>query len=272
MTTTPSPSRPPRGPRSRLRRRVSGLLALAVGLLSAGTLYTVFAPQPQTAQAQPDQALVREGEQLYNNACITCHGTNLQGVEDRGPSLIGVGEAAVFFQVSTGRMPAVRQEAQAGEKPVKFTPEEIDALGAFVQANGGGPTVPEEDLSGGDAAHGGQLFRVNCASCHNFTGEGGALSSGKYAPNIEGVDPAQIYAAMITGPQNMPKFSDRQLTPEEKRAIIAYLETIRDEAGTTTNPGGWGLGNIGPTSEGFIAFIVGIGAMVGVAVWIGAKA
>jgi ubiquinol-cytochrome c reductase cytochrome c subunit len=115
------------------------MLALAVALLAAGGMYAVFAPQPQAAHAQPDPALVRQGEQLYNNACISCHGANLQGVKDRGPSLIGVGEAAVYFQVSTGRMPAARQEAQIAEKPVKFSPEEIDALGAFVQANGGGP-------------------------------------------------------------------------------------------------------------------------------------
>jgi len=248
------------------------MLALVVGLLSAGVLYTVLAPEPQTAQAQGDTALVREGEQLYNNACITCHGANLQGVEDRGPSLIGVGEAAVYFQVSTGRMPAARQEAQAGEKPVKFSPEEIDALGAYVQANGGGPTVPEGELIGKDPARGGELFRLNCTSCHNFTGEGGALASGRFAPEIVDVNAEQIWTAMTSGPQNMPTFSDRQLTPEEKADIIAYILAVHGGSGTTTNPGGWGLGNIGPVSEGFVAFVVGIGVLVGVAVWIGAKA
>ncbi len=266
MTSTTSTTRP-----RRLRRRVSGLLALGIALFSVGTLYTVFAPEPQTAQAQVSQAQLRQGEQLYNNACITCHGTNLQGVEGRGPSLIGVGEASVFFQVSTGRMPLARQEAQAQEKPVRFSPEEIDALGAYVQSHGGGPTVQDVNLAGADLGAGGQLFRLNCASCHNFTGEGGALSSGKFAPEIDNVSPEQIYAAMTTGPQNMPKFSDRQLTPENKRDLIAYIETLRD-SGTETNPGGWGLGNIGPTAEGFIAFVIGISAMVGLAVWIGAKA
>jgi ubiquinol-cytochrome c reductase cytochrome c subunit len=120
------------------------------------------------------------------------------------------------------------------------------------------------NLAGADIGRGGELFRLNCASCHNFTGEGGALSAGKYAPEIDNVSPEQIYAAMTSGPQNMPKFSDRQLTPENKRDLIAYIETLRD-SGTETNPGGWGLGNIGPTSEGF-------SAMVGLAVWIGAKA
>jgi ubiquinol-cytochrome c reductase cytochrome c subunit len=241
-----------------------------VALLAAGGLYTVFAPQPQIAHAQENPALARQGEQLYDNACITCHGANLQGVQDRGPSLIGVGEAAVYFQVSTGRMPATRQEAQIAEKPVRFTPEQIDALDAFVQANGGGPVLPpKSSLVGGDPARGGELFRLNCASCHNFTGRGIALSSGKYAPEIRNVDPQQVYSAMISGPQSMPRFSDRQLTLQEKRDIIAYVESF---AKTPNNPGGYSLGGFGPVPEGLIAWIVGISALVGVTLWIGAKA
>lgn len=255
--------------RRRVRRRLSRLLALATALLAAGGLYVIFAPQPQTARAQVDPALVRQGEQLYNNACITCHGANLQGVQGRGPSLIGVGEAAVYFQVSTGRMPAARQEAQVSEKPVRFSPQEIDALGAFVQANGGGPEVPKGSLADGDTARGGDLFRLNCASCHNFTGRGISLSSGKYAPAIKDVTPQQIYAAMISGPQSMPRFSDRQLTPQEKRDIIAYVESITKDR---NNPGGYALGGFGPVPEGLIAWIVGIAALVGVTLWIGAKA
>jgi ubiquinol-cytochrome c reductase cytochrome c subunit len=240
-----------------------------VALLATGGLYVVFAPQPQTAHAQEDPALVRQGEQLYNNACISCHGTNLQGVQGRGPSLIGVGQAAVYFQVSTGRMPASRQEAQIAQKPVRFSPQEIDALGAFVQANGGGPEVPKNSLAGGDPARGGDLYRLNCASCHQFTAHGIALSSGKYAPAIKNVNPQQIYAAMVSGPQSMPRFSDRQLTPEQKRDVIAYVESITEEP---NNPGGFDLGGYGPVSEGLIGWIVGIAALVGVTLWIGAKA
>jgi quinol---cytochrome-c reductase cytochrome c subunit len=267
--TSSEPSAPSRGGRSKMRRRVSGVLALSLALLSAGGLYAAFAPQAQTAHAQENPALVRQGEQLYNNACISCHGTNLQGVKDRGPSLIGVGEAAVYFQFSTGRMPATRQEAQISEKPVKFNPEEIDALGAFVQANGGGPQVPKANLGGGDPAQGGEMFRLNCASCHNFTGRGIALSSGKFAPAIHDVNDKQIYTAMETGPQSMPKFSDRQLTPQEKRDIIAYINSISDER---NNPGGYSLGGYGPISEGVVAWIIGISALVAITLWIGAKA
>ncbi|MFC9840865.1 c-type cytochrome [Rhodococcus sp. NPDC127530] len=260
----------------KLRRRVTGALVLMMGLVSAGFLASALTPTPQVATATDDQAaLIREGQQLYDTSCITCHGANLQGVQDRGPSLIGVGEAAVYFQVSSGRMPASRNEAQIERKPLKFDAEQTDAIGAYVQANGGGPTVIRDEngevaqssLRGGDIGRGSELFRLNCASCHNFTGRGGALSSGKYAPVLDPASEQQIYTAMVTGPQNMPKFSDRQLTLEEKKDVIAYIKS----AGETKQPGGYGLGGIGPASEGLAMWVIGIIAVVGAALWIGAR-
>jgi ubiquinol-cytochrome c reductase cytochrome c subunit len=263
--------------RRRLRRRLSAALLLLIGLAVAGGLAATLTPVPQVAVAdESSSALLRTGKQLFDTSCVTCHGANLQGVPDRGPSLIGVGEAAVYFQVSTGRMPAMRGEAQAPRKDPIFDESQIDALGAYVQANGGGPTVPRDDnghvaqqsLLGSDVARGGDLFRLNCASCHNFTGKGGALSSGKYAPDLADAQPAQIYTAMLTGPQNMPKFSDRQLSPEEKKDIVAYVRM----ATAAPDPGGYGLGGFGPSSEGMAMWIIGIVAVVGAALWIGARA
>ena len=262
--------------RRRLRRRLSAAVLLLIGLAAAGGLAATLTPSPQVAVADESaSALLRTGKQLFDTSCVTCHGANLQGVADRGPSLIGVGEAAVYFQVSTGRMPAMRGEAQAPQKPAQFDEAQIDALGAYVQANGGGPEVArdanggiaQESLIGDNVARGGDLFRLNCASCHNFTGKGGALSSGKYAPELGQAEPQQIYTAMLTGPQNMPKFSDRQLSPEEKRDIVAYVR----EAAETPNPGGYGLGGFGPAPEGMAAWIIGIVAIIGVALWIGSR-
>jgi ubiquinol-cytochrome c reductase cytochrome c subunit len=258
--------------RTKLRRRIAGLLALGIALMGVGALYSVLVPEPQTAQAQQDPVLVREGAKIYNNTCISCHGANLEGVNDRGPSLIGIGEASVYFQTSTGRMPLSAQNAQAPEKPRKLSPQEVDAVAAFIQANGGGVEMPEERgaaLRGEDPARGGELFRYNCASCHNFTGRGGALSSGKYAPALDDVEEDEIYAAMLSGPQNMPRFSERQLSPEEKKDIIAYVKSVTDG---NNNPGGNPIGGLGPQSEGFIAFVVGIVALLGITLWIGAKA
>ena len=276
--TTSTPATP-RGPRTRFRRRISGALALGFGLLSCAVLYAGLMPTEQLAVAQGDAALVAKGQELYNTACVTCHGANLQGVQEHGPSLIGVGQAAAYFQVSSGRMPLARQEAQAIRKPPlpTFDPAtedgaaNLEALGAFIQANGGGPTVPAatgEALRGNDPARGGELFRLNCASCHNFTGRGGSLSSGKFAPPLDQASESQMYAAMLTGPQNMPKFTDRQLSPEEKKDIIAYIKSVE---GNNNSPGGNPLGGIGPVSEGVIAFTVGLAGLIGFALWLGAK-
>jgi ubiquinol-cytochrome c reductase cytochrome c subunit len=263
--------------RRRLRRRASAALLLLTGLLVAGGIAATLTPKPQVAVADESSlALLRTGKQLFETSCVTCHGANLQGVPDRGPSLIGTGEAAVYFQVSSGRMPAMRGEAQAPRKDPIFDEHQIDALGAYVQANGGGPTVPRDangavassDLIGNDVARGGDLFRLNCASCHNFTGKGGALSSGKYAPPLEEATPAQIYTAMLTGPQNMPKFSDRQLSPDEKHDIVAYVR----QAAETPEPGGYGLGGFGPAPEGMAAWIIGMVAVIGAAMWVGSRA
>ena len=262
--------------RRRLRRRLSAAVLLLIGLGVAGGLAATLTPSPQVAVADESaSALLRTGKQLFDTSCVTCHGANLQGVADRGPSLVGVGEAAVYFQVSTGRMPAMRGEAQAPQKPPQFDEAQTDALGAYVQANGGGPEVArdangelaQESLIGDNVARGGDLFRLNCASCHNFTGKGGALSSGKYAPELSQAEPQQIYTAMLTGPQNMPKFSDRQLSPAEKRDIVAYVRM----ASETPEPGGYGLGGLGPTTEGMAIWIIGIVAVVGAALWIGAR-
>ncbi|MBP2331147.1 ubiquinol-cytochrome c reductase cytochrome c subunit [Kibdelosporangium banguiense] len=257
---------------SKRRRRISGLLALGVALIGVGALYSAIAPEPQTANAAQDPALIRKGEQIYNNTCITCHGEGAEGVKDRGPSLIGIGEASVYFQTSTGRMPLAAQTAQAERKPPKLSPDEIDAVIAFIESKGaGGPKLPSEtgaQLRGDNPARGGELFRMNCASCHNFTGRGGALSSGKFAPELDPATEEQLYAAMLSGPQNMPKFSDRQLSPEEKKDIIAYVKSVTDG---NNNPGGAPLGGLGPQSEGLIAFIVGMAALVGITLWIGAK-
>jgi len=253
--------------RSKQRRRLANVVGLLTALVLTGGLYSVFAPA-QAADDTTESAAEAAGRELYERSCITCHGENLEGVPERGPSLIGVGEAAVYFQVHTGRMPLVRQEADAQAKPPVFSDEEIDQLMAYVQANGGGPTLPSGDLRDGDLAEGGELFRLNCASCHNFVGQGGALSSGKAAPSLADSNDLELYTAMLTGPENMPVFGDNQLTSEEKRSIINYVQTIQGQA----DPGGAGIGRAGPVAEGLVIWVVGIGALMFGIFWMGTKA
>ena len=115
-------------------------------------------------------------------------------------------------------------------------------------------------------AAGGELFRVNCASCHQFAAEGGALSSGKSAPRIDATD-RQIYGAMLSGPQNMPVFGDNQLTPQDKADIIAYIQNLRSDQ----DPGGWGIGRLGPVPEALVIFLVGLVALIFATLWIAGK-
>ncbi|AZI57780.1 cytochrome C [Nakamurella antarctica] len=256
--------------KSRLFRRVSGGLALLFALTTVGFVYSAFTPNPTAAEANAiDPVLIAQGQKLYDTSCITCHGANLQGVVDRGPSLIGVGQAATYFQVATGRMPVADNGAQVPRKQPSYTEAETEALGAYIQATGGGPVIPNMSLQNtADVAKGAELYRLNCASCHNFTGKGGALSQGKYAPDLGKATDKEIWAAMISGPQNMPKFSDAQLTPDEKVAIITYVQNAK----TTMDAGGYGLGGFGPVSEGFFAFLIGMGLIVSVTLWMGARA
>ncbi|WKD58969.1 c-type cytochrome [Corynebacterium caspium] len=271
--------------RRKMRRTASGALALTLGLTGAGLLASAMTPDAQVATAaRDDQALIQEGKDIYDVACITCHGENLQGIKDRGPSLIGVGAGAVYFQVHSGRMPMMSNDAQAERKAPRYTESQALAMAAYIAAQGGGPdlvydpdgSIAMESLRGknfdgkidpADISRGSELFRLNCASCHNFTGRGGALSSGKYAPVLDPANEQEIYQAMLTGPQNMPKFSDRQLTADEKKDIIAYIKASSE----TPSPGGWSLGGIGPVAEGFFMWFVGIVALIVAAIWIGTR-
>jgi ubiquinol-cytochrome c reductase cytochrome c subunit len=260
---------------SRARRRVGAAFRMLAALALAGGVYTAFSPG---AYAEDDRALssaAQEGKALFDNSCITCHGINAQGVEGRGPSLIGVGSASVQFQVGTGRMPMTRQEAQAEEKPPQFDEAQTAQIGQYIQELGGGPQLPSGELtesleSNPEAlASGGELFRLNCTSCHGFGGGGGALSSGKYAPALHDATPEEIYAAMLTGPQNMPVFGDNELTPLEKRELITYITVQLQQ---DKDPGGvFNLGRYGPATEGLAIFVIGITILVFTALWIAGK-
>jgi ubiquinol-cytochrome c reductase cytochrome c subunit len=255
---------------ARRRHPLAALVVLIFALAVTGGLWAALAPT-SSASADASQSLqVEEGKRLYQVGCASCHGLNGEGTKD-GPSLVGVGQAAVDFQVGTGRMPAQQPGAQVPKKKVIYSQGQIDQLAAFVGTLGAGPAIPSADqYSGGDVAKGGELFRTNCAMCHNFAGAGGALSEGKYAPSLAGVSPKHIYEAMLTGPQNMPHFPDSTMPEQQKRDIVAYV-THTTNPNTNPSYGGMSLGAIGPVSEGLFGWIFALGALIGLAIWIAAR-
>jgi len=250
--------------------RAAPMLLLVV-LLAAITGVAAVA-QTQTAQATTDTVSasdVEKGQKLFAANCATCHGLDAQGQTGVAPSLVGVGAAAVHFQVGTGRMPMQSSGPQAPAKPVQFTEEQISQLAAWVATLGPGPSIPTAEMVDpelGDAANGMALFRTNCAMCHGSIGGGGALTGGKYAPSLMQTTPEHIYEAMLTGPQSMPVFNEANIPPEGKRDIIAFLVAQREGY-----PGGSGLGAIGPVAEGLWGWLLGLGLIVGITVWIGAR-
>jgi ubiquinol-cytochrome c reductase cytochrome c subunit len=256
---------------ARRRRPIAGYAVVLLGLLAVGAGYAALtAQQSANATAPPaSQTQIVRGRSLFTANCSSCHGLEAQGTS-AAPSLIGVGAAAVDFQVSTGRMPLKESGAQPAEKPPVLTPDQTHAIAAYIQSLGGGPPIPSADQvnpQGANPAIGQELFTANCSQCHNFVGAGGALTYGKYAPALTRSTPTQIYEAMLTGPYAMPVFNDSTVTPSEKRDIIAYITKTRSE----TNPGGFSLGRIGPVTEGLVAWLGGIGGLVLAAIWITAK-
>ena len=257
---------------ARRRRPLVGYAAVLLALVAVGMLYaavTGLGSSTASAGSGSESPQITEGRNLFAVSCATCHGMDAQGT-DVAPSLIGAGAAAVDFQMSTGRMPLKENDAEAPRKPVVFSQQEIDAIAAYVASLGGGPAMPTDQQvsgAGADTALGQSLFNANCSQCHNYAGAGGALTDGKYAPPLTQATDREIYEAMLTGPEAMPVFNDNTLTPSAKRDIIAYITQSRAEA----NPGGFSLGRIGPTTEGLVAWLGGIGALVLAAMWITAK-
>ena len=258
---------------SRLRRhRAAGPVLLVFALFTIGTTFQVASAVSTTVATTADRsATIEEGKQLFLKGCSSCHGLNAEG-GTIAPSLIGVGAASVDFQVGTGRMPMADMSQQAMRKNPVYTPAEVNALATYVASLAPGPEVPTDEVLNyerdGSVAEGGELFRNNCAMCHNFAAQGGALTKGKYAPTLMGVEPKHIYEAMITGPQSMPVFSNKTITQEEKMSIIKWIKAAEAEP----QLGGVALGRVGPVTEGLLAWTLGIGLLIAVAVWLAMKA
>ena len=255
------------------RHPAAGIAVLLLGLLLVGAVYASITGGGNAASASPPATVAKTqitaGRTIFLQDCATCHGFYAQGTSI-APGLIGVGSAAVDFQVSTGRMPAAELGAENDRKPPRLNPTQTRQVSDYIAALGGGPAAPsaaQVSTQGADTGLGQQLFEANCAQCHNFVGAGGALTDGKFAPALTQSTPKQIYEAMLTGPEAMPVFNDSTITPSEKRDIISYVTQTRSEA----NPGGFSLGRVGPVTEGLVAFLGLLLFMVFMAMWITGK-
>ena len=252
-----------------MSRRV--VVASVVGLLAAGLLaiglHTAGAAPRPTGQPEEDLEAVQRGLQLYLVGCASCHGLNGEGTS-QGPDLRGAGAAAADFQLSTGRMPNTSPDRQSVTKRSPYTRAEIDDLVAYVASLGPGPPIPDVVTPPGDLQEGAQLYLDNCAACHSAAGNGGALSVGRDAPTVHGATPLEVGEAIRTGPGNMPIFGPGTLTRQQVNSIVSYVEYLKDPE----DPGGFSLGLVGPITEGLVAILVGLGALMLITRWIEPRA
>jgi quinol---cytochrome-c reductase cytochrome c subunit len=257
--------------------------ALAVILLVLALPAGATADPPQAGVVRPsaekNMPLLELGYQLYAGNCSSCHGTvglgvqpststeGAGGIRAAGPPLRGVGALAADFYLRTGFMPLAHPGAQPRRSRVLFSPHELDALIAYVASLGAGPKVPQPHPERGNVAEGLTLFTEHCAGCHQVAAQGGYLT-GAVAPALTAATPTQIAEAVRVGPYLMPRFSSRAISDRELDSIVAYVRYAK----SPRDPGGWGIGRLGPVPEGLVAWFIAGVALVGCCLVIGARA
>ncbi len=231
-------------------------------LAAAGALLVLGPARGQETTTQGEAAI---GPELYQRNCASCHGNRGEG-SFRGPSLIGVGAASADYWLRSGRMPLAAPDAEAKRSEPAFSDAQIRELVAYIASLGDGPEIPEVDLAAVDLAAGGELYRLNCAACHNWDGKGGALVNRGNAPPLHPVPARQLAEAVRIGPGAMPEFTEQQLDEEELNDVVAYAEYLR----TPRDAGGYGLAHWGPATETLAGF-VGMTFLVLLTAWLGER-
>jgi ubiquinol-cytochrome c reductase cytochrome c subunit len=222
-------------------------------------------PAPYRPPVERRAAAEVNGGQLYSRDCAWCHGMAGRGSE-YGPGIENSGDASVHFYLSTGRMPLDHPKQSADRAAPIYTPEEIDAIVEYTSVFSTGPEIPDVDPDRGEYALGADLYLQNCAACHSSTGAGAIFTTGNRVPHLFDATPEQIAEAMLIGPRGMPIFAD--LDEDEVDSIVRYVVALQE----APDRGGNQLGKLGPFSEGAVAWIVGLGALLLIIRWIGSRA
>ncbi|HZT92181.1 MAG TPA: cytochrome c [Gaiellaceae bacterium] len=234
-------------------------------LAAAAVLALVLAA---TARAALPGSLVKQGEHLYGQYCVACHGMNGSGVvsgkeigagpnrdqtQQRivAPALRGVGALAADFYLRTGYMPLQRLGLQPRRSRVLFSDRQIRALVAYVASLAPGPGIPHPHPERGSVSKGLHLFTDHCAGCHQVVAEGGYVT-GAVPPPLGDATSTQIAEAVRIGPNVMPRFSPKAISNAQLDSIIRYVQYAKHP----DDRGGWALGHIGPLPEGLVAWLI----------------
>jgi ubiquinol-cytochrome c reductase cytochrome c subunit len=253
-------------------RRIAGWLLLVLAVPACA--YASEGRGPYRPAVEAGSGVTSSGRDLYLRDCAWCHATSGEGTE-RAPDLLSGtnGPALTDFMLSTGRMPLNDPDARSRHRSPAYTRAQIDAIVDYVATFGAaGPDVPSANPSFGNLATGQDLYLENCAACHSTTLIGGALATApdrpvQNAPSLRQSSAVEIEEAMETGPGAMPVFGSDTFTPHEVDSIVRYVLRLQNPG----DRGGAPLGHIGPVTEGAAGWILGLGALLVVARWIGTK-
>jgi ubiquinol-cytochrome c reductase cytochrome c subunit len=228
-------------------RRLGALLILAA-------VPTLLIVGPRAGGQTPSA----EGRELFATGCASCHGVTGEGTTN-GPPLVGIGPASVDFMLSTGRMPLGDPTQQPTRQSPKYTGDQIEALVEYVVSLGpGGEPIPVVDPEAGNLMLGREVYSAGCLACHGAGAQGASVGGGQLAPGLDRATPEQVAEAVRIGPGAMPPFPEGLVDQQELDSLVRYVLVLREEP----DPGGLDLGRVGPVTEGFVAWVVGLGILV----------
>jgi ubiquinol-cytochrome c reductase cytochrome c subunit len=228
---------------SRPTRALAGWASLLLGLVALAVL-SPFGVAAQEAGEDAEAAL-RRGEELYAVHCGGCHsvdgrgGVTIQGIE--APALLPeVNERMTIAYgrvvMDTGRMPPAGDPRDNRIRRVSLTQEQrSDILRFMVERFGLEGDVPEPGH--GDVATGLEVYAANCAACHGASGAGGVAGGGAWTPRVNDVSAQTLADAVRTGPFQMPRFDEQQISDEQLGDMAAFLAEVEEEGGTLLFPG-----------------------------------
>jgi ubiquinol-cytochrome c reductase cytochrome c subunit len=216
-------------------------------LATAFALLLAVAPAPA-----PD------GARAYAAHCAACHAPERWGTAD-GPSLHGIGMARLDFYLMTGRMPAATPWLQVGDRDERagqrLALAEIRALERYLAPTvAGGPPLPLV-AAGGDVENGRRIYQLDCQHCHAATGVGGALGKLDWVPSLHRAPIGVIADAVRSGPGEMPRFGERQLTQSDLNDVASFVVAMQTEPRRNVPP----FRSTGPVPEGAAGYLAVIG-------------
>jgi cytochrome c oxidase cbb3-type subunit III len=191
-----------------------------------------------------------DGEQIYRDNCMVCHGVDGQGgvgVPLALPSFINsVDDAYLRNTIRNGRpgrvMPSFQYMGDA----------QVDAVIRYIRGWGDkAPPVFSGKHVKGDSKHGAELFRQHCSTCHGEHGEGGEGTGVTFsrprdlpitAPAINNpgflasASDEMIRNTLRNGREGtpMPSFLKAGLSEQQIDDIVAYIRSLEGTASPGT--------------------------------------